>query len=196
MIENIAALLLNDESPEGPPRALLRVEGERLIDIAIERAASWPVSEVFVVLGAHSDEILDKARLEGVTVIVEPEWKAGLVSLLRVGLDWLIRTRSSDKAVVAPTDLSAAGADVVTALVDFPHDVERHVVAPKYRYAWDWPILIDESIWGRFMGMEDDMDIKQLLAAHPEWMEETWIDRVPPTRILGSSDLRAVRRGA
>lgn len=197
MIEkNVAALLLNDETADASPRALLKVEGERLIDIAIERAATWPVGEIVVVLGAHSDEILDKARLEGVTVILEPEWKVGIVSLLRVGLDWLLRTREYSSTVIAPCDLSSAGSDVVTELVEFPNDVDKHVVVPKYRYSWDWPILVDDPVWGRLMGMEDDMDIKQLLLAHPEWIEETWIDRLPPTRISGPQDLRAVRRRA
>ena len=194
--KNVAALLLNDETADAPPRALLKVEGERLIDIAIERAATWPVGEIVVVLGAHSDEILDKARLEGVTVILEPEWKVGIVSLLRVGLDWLLRTREYSSTIIAPSDLSAAGSDVVTELVEFPNDVDKHVVVPKYRYSWDWPILVDDPVWGRLMGMEDDMDIKQLLLAHPEWIEETWIDRLPPTRISGPQDLRAVRRRA
>ena len=46
-----------------------------------------PFDEIFVVIGASGDEILDKVDLSDVIVIENPEWEEGMASSLRVGLD-------------------------------------------------------------------------------------------------------------
>ena len=65
-------------------------------------------------------------------------------------------------------------------------------VVPKYRYAEGPPYVVHRSLWQRLMGMEENARIESLLKAHPEWVDELWVDRLPPATIESVDDLAAV----
>jgi CTP:molybdopterin cytidylyltransferase MocA len=89
----------------GGPKALVEYEGERLVDRAVGTLRAGGADPVVVVLGAAADEVRAAARLEGCTVLENPDWDTGMGSSLRAGL-----------AALAATDATAT----VVLLVDMP----------------------------------------------------------------------------
>jgi CTP:molybdopterin cytidylyltransferase MocA len=156
--------------------------------------AEWPVDETYVVIGMDEDAVLDRAKLPGATILVDPGWKEGTASALRVGLDMLTRMGGADAALVAGVTVPGIGLDVVERMLDTFSEVDRYAVVPKYRYSRGQPFLLGKQIWGRMMGLEGDTTIEAVLSTHPEWVEEVWVDRLAPRSIGNLDDLRDIRR--
>ena len=192
---SIAALLVASMGGDFKgPAALLPWNRTPLVDHVLGEVASWPVDEVMVVIGMDEERVLSKASLSGATVLVDPGWNEGTASSLRVGLDMLTRTESADAVVVTDVLTPTIGGDVVQRMVEQYQQTERHAVVPKYRYARGKPALVGSFLWGRLMGLEGAAAIDQVLSTHPEWVDEVWVDRLPPASIRTLEDLHDVRR--
>ncbi len=50
-------------------------------------------------------------------------------------------------------------------------------------------MLIGRDIWPRFLGAEGNLDIQELVQAHPQWVTEVRVDDLPPRRIESLDDL-------
>jgi nicotine blue oxidoreductase len=71
----------------GQPKALVRLDGELLVERACRVLIGGGCAALVVVLGAAADEVRAQAALPaGVTVVVNPDWPTGMGSSLRAGL--------------------------------------------------------------------------------------------------------------
>lgn len=192
-----AALLLASTGGdfEGPA-ALLPWGREALVDHVLTSMAAWPVDDLFVVIGMEEDRVLDRAKLPGATILVDPGWKEGTASALRAGLDMLTRTGTTDAVIVADVAVPNIGADVVERMIDTYQTADRYAVVPKYRYSRGQPFLLGSQTWGRMMGLEGEAIIEAVLSTHPEWVEEVWVDRLAPHVIRNLEDLKDARRSS
>ena len=94
----------------GGPKALARLDGERLVDRAVATLHRGGCAEVVVVQGA--------APLDGVdaTVVDNPDWSSGMGSSLRAALRHL-SAGDAEAAVVLLVDTPWVGAGAVARLV-------------------------------------------------------------------------------
>jgi CTP:molybdopterin cytidylyltransferase MocA len=72
----------------GMPKALVEYEGSLLVERAV-RTASAVCDPVLVVLGAQAVDVWRTADLGGSAVLANKDWKSGMASSLRVGLEGL-----------------------------------------------------------------------------------------------------------
>jgi nicotine blue oxidoreductase len=71
----------------GRPKALVRLDGELLVERACRTLAEGGCAALVVVLGAAADEVCERAVLPAAaTVIRNPDWPTGMGSSLRAGL--------------------------------------------------------------------------------------------------------------
>lgn len=192
---NIAALVLaaGGSSRLGRPKQLEPWGDTTLLGHVIRQVRDFPVEEVWVVLGAEADRILDTVDLEGCGVIENPEWEEGIASSLRVGLDALTQTSRAEAALVVIGDQPDIDRGVVQHLVETFSRSPRPVAIPKYRYTWGNPVIVDRSLWPRLMSLEGDDGAKRLFKAHPEWVEEVWTDHLPPRDVDTEADVEELR---
>jgi CTP:molybdopterin cytidylyltransferase MocA len=128
--------------------------------------------------------------ISDVTVIVDPEWEEGAAAPLRVGLDFLTHSTNVAAAFVVNVDTPEMEAAALQELVEAHAAAEALVTLPKYRYVRGGPVLLDRDIWPRFLGAEGELDLEQVLLAHPQWVNEVRIDWAPPRHIKNEDDLR------
>jgi nicotine blue oxidoreductase len=95
----------------GTPKAILEISGERLIDRAVTQFHNAGIRDVYVVLGAWQGEV------PGAHVIVNPEWKSGMGSSLRTGLEYLAALSEITDVVVSLVDLPGLSAAAIEAIV-------------------------------------------------------------------------------
>jgi CTP:molybdopterin cytidylyltransferase MocA len=76
----------------GGPKALVRLDGRLLVDRAAETLRDGGAAPVVVVLGAAAARVRAAARLDGCTVVENPQWETGMASSLRAGLAALTGT--------------------------------------------------------------------------------------------------------
>lgn len=154
-----------------------------LLGQVLANVASWPVEETWVVLGSSAEDILTGVELGDVTVVVNESHEEGLSSSLKVGIDAIMRRREVDAILIVLGDQPAVPDDVPETLISAMEETRLPVVIPKYRYDRGNPVLVGRLLWERFMSLEGDQGAKGLLAAHPEWVHEVWIDALPPRDI-------------
>jgi len=103
----IAGLILaaGESSRMGRDKALLTYHGRTFLETIVVTLRNAGVERIAVVLGHHAEEIRKATKLEGVEVVINPEYRRGQTSSLQAGL----------RALDSP-DLEA----VILHLVDHP----------------------------------------------------------------------------
>ena len=160
-----------------------------MLDVVVDAAGTWPVDDVFVVLGSHAEVVLAEADLDRATVVIDPEWSEGIASPLRAGLDTVTRSGTFDAAVLAHGDQPGVTATIVAAVLRTLRDRGAGAAFPRYRYAPGWPIAVHEELWPWLLGLEGDPELLDLLRSHPRSAAEVWLDELAPPRIDQASDL-------
>jgi len=178
----IAALVL----AAGAGRRLGRVKqlepwgGITLLEHVLSDVRTFPVDEIWVVLGFESERIMSDVNLEGCYLIENPEWEEGIASSIRAGLDALTRLSQADQALLILGDEPDISLEVVQQVMTEHRRAKALATLPKYRYLWGHPVLVDRRLWPRLISLTGDEGAKQLLKAHPEWVHEVWVaDRAP-----------------
>jgi len=192
----VAALALATDVGSGfdDSKYLSPLRDSTLIETVVAEIHTWPVDAVIVVLGPDAERIVAATNLGEATIVIDPEWEEGEAALLRVGLDTVYRTDEFDTLVLTYLDDPAPYADVVAQLLEARRRGRRSAVVPKYRYAVGHPLVVGEELWPRFISMEGQASVDQVLQSHPDWVEEVWFDRLPSRRIMSQDDLLDVRR--
>jgi len=105
----IVALILaaGEGSRIGLPKAIVEIDGERLIDRAASLFKKAGCTEVYVVLGAWVGEVA------GAKVIVNEEWNEGMGSSLRIGLSHLSSLPEVEGVLVSLVDLPGLSVQAV-----------------------------------------------------------------------------------
>jgi CTP:molybdopterin cytidylyltransferase MocA len=159
----------------GAPKALAELDGELFVDRAVRLLRAGNCEPVVVVLGAAAEEVIARARLAGVHVVVAPDWADGMSASLRAGLD-----------AAAATPATA----VVVALVDQPWIGAGSI--ERLRQAWESgavaavatydgkprnPVLLDRSVWAAVASAATgDVGARDWLRANPDQVERVNCD--------------------
>lgn len=164
-----------------------------VLEHAVALVKEWHAGEIVLVLGEAADEIVEGCDLDVGAVVIDIEWEEGPSSWLRAGLDTLTRQGSRGPVVVADAAMPMVPGDVASALLA-AHDPEKApVTVPRYRYVTAAPFVVDVELWPRLMGREGGGDFDDVWKAHPDWVHEVLLERVPPRAIRTPSDLAELR---
>lgn len=196
-MKTAALILAAGESRRfGEPKQLADWGGRPLLEYVAGRTAEWPqVDEVYAVLGAEAEQIMEQADLPGVTVVENLDWREGIASSLRAGLDALLGDREAGAALVVLADQPMVPAAAVERLFEARRRSGRPVILPRYRFLRGHPVLLDRWLWPRLVaGLEGDQGARNLFLAHPEWVEEVTIGEDAPRDIDTREDLKRLRR--
>lgn len=177
----------------GRPKQLEKWGDTNLLGHVVARTRSFPVHEVWVVLGHEADRILAETDLGDAGVVENPEWEEGIASSLRVGLDVLTRMSRCDTALIVIGDQPEVSAEVVEQLARAHAKAGKPVTIPKYRYSRGNPVLVDRSLWPRLMSLEGDDGAKRLWQAHPEWVNDVWFSSAAPRDVDTGVDVEELR---
>ena len=193
---SVAALILaaGESKRFGAPKQLIDWLGIPLLEHVVTQVKAWPVDEVYVVLGANAEEILEAVDLSGTTVVENLGWAEGMASSVRVGLDALANAKGFDRTFITLADQPKVSVEVVEQLLVEQKKSKLPVAIPRYRYTWGNPVLIDRSLWARVMAnIEGDRGARSLFQAHPGWVKEVWFEDLPPRDIDTQFDLIEMR---
>lgn len=187
----VAAMVLaaDDSSGFAGSKYLSPLRDSTLIETVVAEVRRWPVDEVLVVLGSEADDIMQKADFGDAIIVVDLEQGGGDAAALRVGIDTLYRLDEHDTAVLIHADQLGARPEEVAKLLDQHREGHKPAVVPKYRYSTGHPVVVGELIWPRLISMEGTTSFDQVLATHPDWVDEVWFDRLPPRRVATPDDL-------
>lgn len=189
------AVVLAADPGEGfeSSKYLGEVRGAPMLETIVNQVAQWPVDDVVVVLGSDSEEIAQQSNLAAATIIIDPGWNEGKASPIRAAMDLVTRDRSLDLIVLARGDQPGVDDTVVASLIDVARESGADAVVPKYRYARGWPVVVGSGLWGRFMTIEGELNVHDVIASHATAPEEVWVDHLEPHVIASPSDMPGER---
>jgi CTP:molybdopterin cytidylyltransferase MocA len=146
----------------GQPKALLEIDGERLVDRAVRVLREGGCDPLYVVAGAAPID------LGGVTPVGNPEWSTGMGSSVRRGLAAV----AEDAVVVMVVDTPGIGAEVVRRLVE-AYEKGATVAVASYAGQPRNPVLLAREHWPPVAELAvGDVGARAFLARHPELVTE------------------------
>ena len=192
---SISALVLaaGGSARLGRPKQLEKWGTTNLLGAVMANTSSFPVDEVWVVLGCEIDRVLAETDLGDAGVVENPEWEEGIASSIRVGLDALTRLSRSEQVLIALGDQPGISGSVVAEMLVSHVRAKRQVTIPKYLYGWGNPIVVDRSMWPRLMSLAGDEGGSRLWKAHPEWVNEVSFSDLAPRDVDTEVDVVELR---
>lgn len=151
----------------GATKALLRVDGEPLLDRAVRLLRDGGCDEVVVVVGAQAGEVEPLVLAAGARSVRAAEWETGMGASLRAGLAELARG-PHDACVVALVDQPLVGAPAVARLraaraLGAVAAVATYAGAPRN------PVLLARPVWAEVAACaEGDAGARTWLRQHPD----------------------------
>jgi CTP:molybdopterin cytidylyltransferase MocA len=130
----------------GRPKALLEHRGRPLVEHAAEVLRKAGCTQVHVVLGAQADVVRERASLPGCVLVDNPEWKHGMGSSLRAGLESVHGT-GARAALVSLVDQPGIGPDAV-ARVLAAYESPGTLASAAYDGVRGHPVLFGADHWG------------------------------------------------
>ncbi len=169
----------------GSTKQLAQFEGKPLVLHAVDALNDAGVDEIVVVTG-HDADAVEAVLPEVVRIARNPGYRDGQASSLSAGLHAL--DDSSEAAVILTADQPGVGAEAVRSLIDRFRATRAQVVRLAY-IDGPGPTLLSREIYAEAGHLTGDVGARELIASHPEWVEEVPIDATAPRDIDTPGDL-------
>ncbi|MBE1488788.1 nucleotidyltransferase family protein [Plantactinospora soyae] len=128
----------------GGPKALVRLDGQLLVERAVRLARDGGCVPVVVVLGAAAPVVRSRADLGDARPVENPDWSTGMGSSLRAGLAALADT-DAVAALVLLVDMPGITAEAVRRLVALA--APDRLATAGYGTRRGHPVLLGRTHW-------------------------------------------------
>lgn len=119
---------------------------------------------VFVVLGAHADEIERKVRLQGCTVLRNVDWAEGMASSLRLGISSVTgQLPHAQGTLLLVCDQPALSAEHLRRLIDAHRANPDCAVASRYSGGAGVPAIVPRSAFAALLTLTGDQGARPIL---------------------------------
>ena len=153
----------------GRPKQLLTFQGESLVRRAVRAATEACGAGVIVVAGDTRALIEAELRESGATVVENPDWRRGLGTSIRCGLQHLIAsTPELDAVVLMACDQPFVDARTIAALLGEQTTSGKAIVASSYANTLGIPVLFGRSCFEVLLALPDDSGAKALIESRPD----------------------------
>lgn len=148
----------------GQPKQLLTHNGQTLIRQITQSVLSLKTGPVFVVLGANDKQIRPELADLPITVTVNTDWREGLASSLRSGLQ-ILPDESIDAFLVVLTDQPHVTTDLLHQLISTHQQTGKGIVACRYGESGHLgvPALFAIGYKAKFLALSGDIGARKLI---------------------------------
>ena len=149
------------------PKQLLRLPpfgGETLLDHAVALARASGAAPIFVVLGAHAEEIILECELLDCILVRNEAWAEGIASSLRVGIAAVLENAPAASGVmVLVCDQAGLSADHLRRLLEAHRDDPNHIAASRYAGRAGVPVIFPRAVFPALLELQGDQGARTLL---------------------------------
>jgi molybdenum cofactor cytidylyltransferase len=148
----------------GRPKQLLPIGDTSLILHTIRTIEHADIPNIQVVLGAHSDEIERELRDHPVGIFVHENWRLGIGSSLKTGLEHLLEVRPEITGLlVCVCDQPAVTSAHIQQLVHEFHSGDFDAVASGYAGSAGVPAILSRRLFPDIKKLGDDEGAQRIL---------------------------------
>lgn len=162
---NLAAAVLaaGGSTRLGYPKQLVMHQGERLLERAIDRAASLQPTTLWLCLGAHADAIWSQINPKFACRVDVNDWQEGQSAALRAAVKAAIATPEIDALAVLLVDQWQLSAAHLVALKNAHAKHPQQACASHYDGILGVPAIFPRSWFERLLGCHGDQGARLLL---------------------------------
>ncbi|MEP6955188.1 MAG: nucleotidyltransferase family protein [Chthoniobacterales bacterium] len=152
----------------GQPKQLLRLGDEALICRVVRAARVGGCAPVVVVAGAERAEVGAALKGSGAEIIENFEWKLGMGTSIRCGLQHLLQGKNPPDAVVLlACDQPFVDAALVAALIAQAHVSSRPIVASTYAETLGIPAFFARPCFEELLRLPPAAGAKRIITVNP-----------------------------
>lgn len=152
------------------PKQLIKVDGESALKRSTRLLESVTGRRTLVVLGCMHDRIRRELRDLHSTIILNPNWKTGMASSLKMAIHAL--PRSADGALILTCDQLELEPEDLQRLADKWEDSPNDCVAARYSDTLGVPVIFPKSQFGGFNDLCGDSGAKALIGENGATLHE------------------------
>lgn len=158
----------------GRVKALLDLNGKTFIENIIDNMSDISLSELILVLGAYSDEIIDRVKGYKIKIVINDNWKEGQIESLRAG----IRNLSSECEGVMFTlvDHPLVTPSTYKKLVDMWASDKSRIVLPSYNMRKGHPAVFPGFLFDAILNRELPGGAREMLKENREIIRFVTVD--------------------
>ncbi|MGC1872715.1 MAG: nucleotidyltransferase family protein [Acidobacteriaceae bacterium] len=151
----------------GQPKQLLRLPvfgGETLLDHAVALARAAGAAPIFVILGAHAEEIILECELLDCILVRNEAWAEGMASSLRVGIAAVLENApAASAAMVLVCDQPGLSAEHLGRLLDVHGEDGNRIAASRYAGRTGVPAIFPRAVFPALLELQGDQGARALL---------------------------------
>src|SRR5207244_4696255 len=174
---HIAAVILaaGESSRLGQPKQLIQFRGKNLVRRVVDAASEAGCQPILVVLGSGKlgQGISSELKDIGATIIANPNWKCGIGTSIRAGVQHLIDIASGIEAtVLLACDQPFVDRAVIEGLITLRHETRQPIVAASYAGTLGVPVLFDRSFLPDLLRLDDSAGAKSIILSNRDQVAE------------------------
>lgn len=163
MKSGIIILAAGSSSRLGRPKQLLEIQGEILIQRAIEEAKKSKADSLVVVLGWKPDLIKTGFDSEHIPFVINENWEEGMASSMQVGLRFLMENDHPDQVILMLVDQPFVNADLLDQLILEKERTEKGILACSYSETLGVPAIFDQSYFEEMLCLKGSEGAKKVI---------------------------------
>jgi len=172
---NIGAVILaaGESSRFGRTKQVIEFRGKTLLRRVVDAASEAGCAPIAVVLGSTREEVACELEQTNAVAIENRNWRSGIGSSIRAGVQSLIDNNSQLEAVVLLVcDQPYVDRDVIKQLLVLRRKTIKPIVASSYADTLGVPALFDRSCFEELLALNDSNGAKPIILRDRERVAE------------------------
>ena len=164
----IAAVILSagESSRMGRPKALLPIGSQTFIEKIVGALRQAGLENIIVILGHDAEAMGQKITHLPVTILVNPDYRKGQLSSLRVAIRHLVANDGCSGLLVHLVDHPYIDAALVNLLIERFEDSGKLIAVPRFHGKRGHPVIFARSLFGELLNAPEDQGAKAVVNAH------------------------------
>jgi CTP:molybdopterin cytidylyltransferase MocA len=158
----------------GSPKQLLRLGPKLLLEHALDAVRSACVDEVILVLGFAAEEIRRTIATDGVTVVMNENYREGMGTSLRLGISSISPDASGAFIVLADQPLVSPA--TLDRMIAFHREHNPQIVIPTHRGFRGNPVLLDRTVFPELADIKGDVGCRVIFGSHTQGIHKLPVD--------------------
>lgn len=148
----------------GRAKQLVPYKGKTLLNRAIETAFETKIENIFVVMGAHFEEIKASVANKNIFILKNENFEQGMASSIQCGLRHIISlTPHIENVIFMVCDQPFVDSDLLLNLIAVHKKSDLPIVASQYNEVLGTPALFNQSFFNQLLNLKGDAGAGKLI---------------------------------